>query len=260
LNSLNTLKDSTYFLAEDTRVFKSLLKSLEIDFLEKKIFSFHDHSSEAKLNKIINMIIEEDVSFVLVSDAGSPVICDPAYPLIKKCLENNIEIKSFSGVSSILNALELSGFSTTPFSFYGFFPRDNKGKDHILNLIKSNKSTVVIFESTHRIIKSLEYISANLKNYNICVCRELTKTYETIYRFNSDEFDQIKSEITTKGEFVIIIESSKNNSPNIISNTEINKIAEDVFQNGPNKKNCSKLISKLLGIKSKEVYTKWTIS
>ena len=123
MNVLEHLRGGKNFAVEDTRTFKSLLKHFAIDFKEKLIFSFHDQSNSRDLNKAIK-ILESGENLYFVSEAGSPVIADPAFPLIIESKKLNHQIKSFSGVCSIIKALEVSSIPPCPFSFHGFFPRE----------------------------------------------------------------------------------------------------------------------------------------
>ena len=128
LRAIEALRSGDCFYAEDTRVFKKLLNSLEIEYSSKFIDSFHEHS-EGKIKNITEKI-QAGTRVYLVSDAGSPVISDPAFPLLKKMREEGIEIKTIPGVTSVVTALELSGLPPRPFHFWGFISRSkNERKD-----------------------------------------------------------------------------------------------------------------------------------
>ena len=114
------LENTRVIASEDTRVTKDLLKKLGINFEEKRIESFHDHSGKSKLNLFLKFLKDEDVA--IVSDAGSPYISDPSYPLVKAAIENDVTIQTMPGVCSVIAALELSGLPATPFYFHGFLP------------------------------------------------------------------------------------------------------------------------------------------
>ena len=121
LRALEALKSGEIFYAEDTRVFKDLLRNLGIEYQHKFIDSFHDQSI-GKIEQILKKI-EEGNQVYLVSDAGSPAISDPAYPLIKELVQKNISISTLPGVTSVVTALELSGLPPHPFHFWGFIGR-----------------------------------------------------------------------------------------------------------------------------------------
>ena len=117
--ALDAIKSCDVAFCEDTRVFKKLCSMLEVDLAGKHVNSFHDHSSEQKLSGIVELARTKKCLFL--SDAGSPIISDPAYPLIQMCLTKGVELHSVPGVSSIVTALELSGLAPIPFHFHGFY-------------------------------------------------------------------------------------------------------------------------------------------
>ena len=119
------LVECTTIVAEDTRVLKELLSRLEVDYSEKRIWAFHDHSEDTSLQGMLKAMQEGELAYV--SDAGSPVISDPALPLVKIALENDLAVDALPGVNAPIAALELSGLPATPFHFHGFLGRD-KGK------------------------------------------------------------------------------------------------------------------------------------
>jgi 16S rRNA (cytidine1402-2'-O)-methyltransferase len=144
-----TLASAQVIVAEDTRVLKELLQSLNINYSDKNIFSFHDHSGDQGIKGILSLI-QKGQSVVYVSDAGSPIISDPAYPLIRAVLEADLNLVSIPGVSSLLVALELSGLPASPFSFIGFLPREKIDLRKRLDTLNEGM-TYIFFEAPHRI-------------------------------------------------------------------------------------------------------------
>lgn len=244
------LMEAKVIYCEDTRKTKDLLKRLGIDYSAKNIFSFHDHSSDAQINSIIQRASSENVCYV--SDAGSPMISDPALPLVRAAIKADIYIQSASGISSIIYALELSGLPSTPFMFHGFLGRQNKDLDDFVSLVKSNAGTHVFFEGVSRVEKVLEKLSEKLSEYEIVIARELTKTHEQILRFKGAEFSKINSNITYKGEFVLLI-----HNPNVkgFSNEKLNELALEVINQKGKSKTLAKLLSEITGQKTKEIYS-----
>ncbi len=243
------IKEQTFFLAEDTRVFKSLLRALEISLEGKTIRSFHDHSSEAQATAWADNIVKGD-DWVLVSDAGSPVISDPAYPLVKAVLEGGGEIRSVTGVSSVLCALELSGLPPHPFLFHGFLPRTDSKKRELFKNLKSGTS--LFFESPHRMKRTLEILEVEYPDFNLAVCRELTKTYESVYRFKAGDFSENRLLIDFRGEFVLVIYKEKSEQDFDIPVNLIEK-----YLDGDQKpKALAKIFSKLTGWPIKDIYQK----
>ena len=200
---LETLRSVDLILCEDTRVTAKLLASYEI---QKPLQSYHQHSDKKKVDKILDEL-DQDKNIALVTDAGTPGISDPGGMLVKEALqrfEDQIEIIPIPGPSAIATALSVSGFPADQFTFLGF-PPHKKGRNKYFSRLPEIKSTIVIYESTHRILKTLDQIAEQITDRPIMVGRELTKLHETLYRGTCSEVtDQLKSG-SIKGEFVIII-------------------------------------------------------
>lgn len=245
--------ESNYFLAEDTRVFKKLLGQLNIEYSDKIINSFHDHSDDTKSNKYLN-ILNEGIDICLVSDAGSPVISDPGYGLVAKAIEGEHTIETCSGVSSVTTALELCGLPPYPFFFYGFIPRENGKKESFLLDKLGLSGTHIFFEAPTRVLKTLKQMSSVCPDVDVAVCRELTKTYESVYRFKSSEFENFKDNIITKGEFVILFNVAKENVTSNAVSKNVVEMVNDYIENGGSSKKLAKIFSEVTGKKTKEVY------
>lgn len=259
--ALEALKVGKNFIAEDSRMLVSLLNHLEIDSKDKSIISFHEHSSEKELQELVSQI-KKGREFYLVSDAGSPIVSDPAFPLIKECLEQKIEIDTFPGVSSVVAALELSGLPPQPFHFYGFFPREDEKRKQLLKNLSNNYGTFIFFDSPHRILKSLKVACDHFPQAKFAVCRELTKKFQNCYRFQGFEFENIleESEIKLKGEFCFLfhLEKQTQNGASSAMDSDILELAENVLKKGGRHKELSKLLSKILGKNGKEIYSELT--
>lgn len=239
---LEAFKDGKFFAVEDTRHFMNLLDHLGISHTDKIFKSFHDQSNEAELKNFINELKHSDI--YLVSEAGSPVISDPAYPLIRAALEEGFEICSYSGINAVSMALELSGLPPQPFSFHGFFPRDNSSRKKSLQRLVPG--THIFYESPRRIKDSLKIISENL-DCDIYVGKELSKTHEKHWRFHSKDFSNI--EIDDRGEFVFAL-----NITTIEKYPELVELAKKVLGEKGRKKDLSKLLGVILDRPNKEVY------
>jgi 16S rRNA (cytidine1402-2'-O)-methyltransferase len=157
LRAIEILKSVDFVFCEDTRVTKNLLKHYDIN---TKLESYHQYSDKGKENKILEFLINGK-NIAYVSDAGTPGISDPGEKLIKFILQNSADIKieAIPGASSLITALSISGFNCDRFNFLGFLPH-KKGKETILKEIINSQVTNVFFESTHRIIKSLEKLES----------------------------------------------------------------------------------------------------
>ena len=205
LRALEILKSVDFIFCEDTRVTKNLLNHYNIN---TKLESYHKFSDKSKENRIVELL-KQGKNVAYVSDAGTPGISDPGEELVKivsSNFEENI-IESIPGASSLITALSISGFNCDKFLFLGFLPH-KKGKETLLKKIIESEITIIFFESTHRIIKTLEKLKelGFGDDRKLVVARELTKKFETIYRGNiKDILEELKTGIT-KGEFVVTVE------------------------------------------------------
>ena len=205
LRALKTLKEVDYIAAEDTRHSRILLNKYKID---TTVLSYHSYSSDTKLEKIVGLL-KEGKSVALISDAGTPGISDPAYGLIKRAIEEEIRVIPIPGASSLLAALNMSGLPMNRFLYLGFLPL-KKGRQTLLKSLKDEKRTIVIFESPHRILKTLNQLHEHLGNRKIAVCREITKIYEEAVRGTVEDAIAHFTAKKPKGEFTLVIGSLKN--------------------------------------------------
>lgn len=236
------------FFAEDTRVFKSLLSELGIQYAEKFIDSFHDHT-EGKISKI-SALIESKKNVVMVSDAGSPVISDPAYPILKWAKANNVEVDTIPGVTSVVVALELSLFPAIPFTFWGFFPRSDKDKKDLLEKSVGLGGTHIYFESPHRIVETLDHVKKLFPEVEVALMRELTKKFQSVYRFKAKDFKE--EDIMVKGEFVIVLYNPI--AGDLLNNSELKEMVHDYLHQKSSAKQLAKIFSKITGENSSDIY------
>lgn len=248
LKALETLQAVKIIFAEDTRVFKKLVSDLNIDVSDKQIFSFHDHSEEHHLNNLLSLAKQQQIA--LVSDAGSPLISDPSFPVVKAAIANDIAISSCSGISAPLVALELSGLPPQPFHFHGFPPRGG-ALGSFLDEVAANYGTHIFFEGVSRVEKTLNKLAQVLPDFDVVVGRELTKSFESIYRFKASEFAKGSSEIVYKGEFVILVHNPNRENT---GSKQLQQQAEKILRKGAKPKLVTNLLADILGLKRKEVY------
>jgi 16S rRNA (cytidine1402-2'-O)-methyltransferase len=198
--AVKVLSSVDMIAAEDTRTTKILLDHYNII---KPMMSYYSYNEKARAPQLIEKLLAGQ-SIALVSDAGTPGISDPAYHIVQQALENNITIVPIPGASAVLSALIVSGLPTDRFVFEGFLPL-KKGRKTKFELLKSESRTIVIYESPHRIIRTLEDIQRHLGNRSVVVARELTKKFEEILR---GTVESVLAEIQTKqprGEYVLLI-------------------------------------------------------
>lgn len=240
-------------LAEDTRVFKSLLSKIEIVRNDLKVVSFNDHSQD-NLKYYIDLISQAH-NAILVSDAGSPIVSDPGHILVKEIISLGGSVTSVAGPSAVTVALELSGFAPNPFCFYGFLPR--KKGEIVAKFSMANMANVtsLFFESPHRIHGTLEILASEFPLAQVCVCRELTKKFEDCIRFKASEFEPEK--VNAKGEIVLVVSWPKVNSSPAINDAQLEKLANNYLQK-QTPKNLAKLLAVVLDRKTGDIYQELT--
>jgi 16S rRNA (cytidine1402-2'-O)-methyltransferase len=205
IRALETLKSVDYILAEDTRV---ALKLLSYYNIKKPLISYHKYSADFIYQKIYSLLLENK-NIALVSDAGTPLISDPGERLIKFLLEKNKNIKiiPIPGASALIAALSVAGANAGQFVFLGYPPHQKGRKKFFEKIINFSIWPVVLYESPHRLEKTLKNLMEVLgENFKIIICRELTKIYEEIWRGNISEALNYFKNKKVKGEFVLILE------------------------------------------------------
>lgn len=194
-----------YIACEDTRHTGNLL--IQLPNIERKahLISYYEQNELERIPQIIG-ILKQGIDVALVSDAGTPTISDPGFKLVRECIAQGIKIESIPGPSSVLSALTTSGLPTDKFLFLGYLPRKEGHRKTLLEQVKNQtvKSTTILFEAPHRLLKTLEEMQELYGDINITICRELTKLHEEIRREKiSQSLNHFK--ITNpKGEFVIL--------------------------------------------------------
>lgn len=244
------LADIGTIVAEDTRVIKDLLKRLDVDYQGKRIFAFHDHSQESSLKGILELMQKEEVAYV--SDAGSPIISDPALSLVRLALDNHIPVDTLPGANAVITALELSGLPATPFHFHGFLPRE-KGK--IIDFAKTMKGqygTHVFFEGVSRALKTMDILAEFAPEWDYAICRELTKTYQSVHRFRGSEWGQEREKVEERGEFVLLAHNPERVNAGSQAALEL---AQEILKKGAKPKLLSKLLAELTGGNASEIYS-----
>ena len=198
--AVETLKKVNCIFAEDTRTSKKLINHYDID---TKLYSYHDHSSEKEIARLLD-ILKDQKDVALISDAGTPTISDPGYSLIRQCINEGIDVIPIPGASALTAAISASGLPSDAFTFIGFLPT-KKGRKKKISSLENLDMTIVLFESPHRLIKTLNQLKEALGERPIVVARELTKLYEEIIRGNFSSAIEFFEAKKIKGEIVIMI-------------------------------------------------------
>jgi len=205
LRALRILKEVDVILAEDTRTSSKLLKHYEIS---KKLVAHHQHNEHKSLDRVIEYI-KAGETMALISDAGTPAISDPGFLLVRECIKHDVEIECLPGATAFVPALVNSGFPCDKFVFEGFLPH-KKGRQTRLKLLAGETRTVIFYESTHRLLKTLNQLSEFFgEERQVSVSRELTKMHEETIRGTVTEVIEYYNNNVTKGEIVIVVEGAK---------------------------------------------------
>ncbi len=201
LRAIRILREADVLLAEDTRTSAHLLKHLGID---KKVFSHHQHNEHKATAEIIRFL-KEGKTVALISDAGTPAISDPGFYLLREAVLNNIDIECLPGATAFVPALVNSSLPTDRFVFEGFLPV-KKGRQTRLKELAGEERTIILYESPHRLLKTLDELMAFLgEERQASVSRELTKLFEETVRGTLAEIKNHFLNNTLKGEFVICV-------------------------------------------------------
>jgi 16S rRNA (cytidine1402-2'-O)-methyltransferase len=201
LRTIRYFNEADFIYAEDTRMTKRLLDHLGI---QKKIIPFHAHNEHKMLEKCVEAIQGANM-VVLVSDAGTPGISDPGFLLVRAAIQNDILVECLPGPTAFVPALVASGFPCDKFVYEGFLPH-KKGKQTRLKILSQEERTVVLYESPHRLAKTLEQMQEFFgKTREVCVAREISKFYETYHRGTLEELATYFVNTPPKGEIVVVI-------------------------------------------------------
>ena len=253
LRALRILKEVDLIAAEDTRQTLKLLNHFEI---AKPLISYHRHNEEIKSDILIEKL-KNGENIAIVSDAGTPGICDPGEEVIKKAIEENIEVIPIPGACAMINALIASGIDTKEFNFLGFLPLNKKLRKEKLEEIKKSEKTIIIYEAPHKMKSTLEDLKNILENRKIVLARELTKIHEEFIRKNIDE---LLNEIDNlKGEMILIIEGAPRteNQENELNNLSLEEHYKYYEKQGLDKKEIIKKMAKDRNVNKNEIYMKF---
>lgn len=238
-------------LAEDTRHARKLLEHYGIS---TKTNSFHDQNEYSQTNRIIELLqIGQDIA--LISDAGTPLINDPGYRLVRAARENGISVSPIPGPSAAIAAISASGIATDRFSFEGFLPAKENQRDKALQLVASVKHTLIFYESGRRIVASLQAMQKYFgEDRCVSVAREMTKKFETFYFDRLDNvIDRIlENPVNEKGEFVVVV-SATVNSDMEQTNQQAMKLVMLLIDKLPAKTAC-KISAETFGANKNDLY------
>lgn len=255
LRVLNTLKEVDLIAAEDTRHSIKLLNHFDI---KTPMTSYHEFNKVEKARYLVEKM-REGTNVALITDAGTPGISDPGEELVKQCYEAGIELTSLPGPAACITALTMSGMATRRFAFEAFLPPDKKERQRILNELKNETRTIILYEAPHRLVRTLGELLEALGDRNISICRELTKKYETVFRTTFSGALAFYEAEEPKGEFVIAVEGKsveeiQKEKESAWESMPIEEHMEKYLAEGMDKKEAMKLVAKDRGISKRDVY------
>ena len=203
-HAIDCLKSVAIIACEDTRTSGKLLNHFNIP---TKTWAYHDHNAEVQTPKLIE-VLQSGQSIALISDAGTPLISDPGFRLVRACHQAGIKVSPVVGASAAIAALSVAGLPSDKFYFYGFLPAKTAGRQSELAKIKDLTATLIFYEAPHRIVECIDDMITVLgDNRQVTFCREITKTFETIYPSTLGELKQFVASDANqqKGEMVLVV-------------------------------------------------------
>ena len=242
------LAEVDFIAAEDTRHTSRLLSHLGI---KTGVRTYHDHN-EASMSEVLIENLRKGQSIALVSDAGTPLISDPGYRLVKRAREEGIDVVPVPGPSALIAALSVAGLPSDMFTFRGFLPAKQKGREDFLKSLINDAGTQIFYESPHRLIKSIGTFEKVFgEDRVIVIARELTKTFEQVVRGSVSQIRKMlaSEEIVVKGEFVILMHGQANPPSDI----DAVKLLTELLQELPMSK-AAEVASRVTGEPRKKLY------
>lgn len=250
-----TLEAVDLIAAEDTRNSIKLLNHFEI---KTPMTSYHEYNKVEKAKYLIEQM-QEGKNIALITDAGTPAISDPGEVLVAMCYEVGITVTSLPGPAACITALTLSGLSTRRFCFEGFLPSEKKEKKDVLEDLKKESRTIILYEAPHHLVRTLEELQETLGNRKITLCRELTKRFETILPTTLEDALLMYQKEEPRGEYVLVVEGKslqafKKEQEADWQATSIEEHMAMYEAKGVDHKEAMKLVAKDRGISKRDVY------
>lgn len=252
---VRTLKEVDLIGAEDTRNSIKLLNHFEI---KTPMTSYHEFNKYDKAKVLVEMM-QQGKNIALITDAGTPGISDPGEELVRQCYEAGIEVTSLPGAAACITALTMSGQQTRRFCFEAFLPHDKKEKAQILETLKNETRTIVLYEAPHRLVKTLQELDKTLGNRSITLCRELTKRYEEGIKTTISDALLMYQKKEPKGEYVLVVEGKsfeelKQEQMKEWEKMTVTEHVEHYIRQGYDKKDAMKLAAKDRGVSKRDIY------
>lgn len=252
---VRTLNEVDLIGAEDTRNSIKLLNHFDI---KTPMTTYHEFNKYDKAKQLVEMM-KEGKNIAIITDAGTPGISDPGEEVVRQCFEAGIQVTSLPGPAACITALTMSGQKTRRFCFEAFLPKDKKEKVAVLEELKNETRTIIIYEAPHRLARTLKELRETLGNRQLTLCRELTKKYEEADKTTIDQAIEKYNEKEPRGEYVLVIEGKsqeeiqEENKQKWESMT-IEEHMEYYISQGNDKKSAMKLVAKDRGVSKRDIY------
>lgn len=252
---IRTLKEVDLIGAEDTRNSIKLLNHFDI---KTPMTSYHEFNKYDKAKVLVQDMLQGK-NIALITDAGTPGISDPGEELVRQCYEAGIEVTSLPGAAACITALTMSGQKTRRFVFEAFLPKDKKEKQQVLESLKNEVRTTIIYEAPHRLVKTLKELEKTIGNRPLTICRELTKKYEEAFQTTISEAIEYYDSREPKGEYVLVIAGKPMEEIQAEKREqwELMTIEEHVqfyMNQDIDKKTAMKMVAKDRGVSKRDIY------
>lgn len=252
---LRTLKEVDLIAAEDTRNSIKLLNHFEI---KTPMTSYHEFNKIEKAYQLVDKI-KAGQNVALITDAGTPGISDPGEDIVRICYEEGVPVTSLPGAAACITALTMSGRPTRRFAFEAFLPRDKKQRQEVIEELKNETRTIILYEAPHHLVKTITELYNALGDRELTVCRELTKKHEEKQQTTFSELLEYSKENEPRGEYVLVIcgrsreeiKKEKQQSWETMSVEEHMKLYES---QGIDHKEAMKLVAKDRGVSKRDIY------
>ena len=255
LRVLRTLKEVDLIAAEDTRNSIHLLNHFDIKI---PLTSYHEYNKVDKAYQLVEKM-QQGTNIALITDAGTPGISDPGEDLVRICYEQGIEVTSLPGAAACITALTLSGLPTRRFSFEAFLPKEKKERAAVLEELKNDTRTLIVYEAPHHLLGTLKELQNALGDRRLTVCRELTKKFETAFQTTFSEAIRYYEEQGVRGECVLVIEGRSREE--LVQEAQqsweaisVEEHMEHYLSTGMDRKSAMKQVAKDRGVGKREIY------
>ena len=255
LRVLRTLKEVDLIAAEDTRNSIHLLNHFDI---KAPMTSYHEYNKVDKAYQLVEKM-QQGTNIALITDAGTPGISDPGEDLVRICYEQGIEVTSLPGAAACITALTLSGLPTRRFSFEAFLPKEKKERAAVLEELKNDTRTLIVYEAPHHLLGTLKELQNALGDRRLTVCRELTKKFETAFQTTFSEAIRYYEEQGVRGECVLVIEGRSREE--LVQEAQqsweaisVEEHMEHYLSTGMDRKSAMKQVAKDRGVGKREIY------